>query len=573
MKWLYKPVGLLLIIVTMNACQSTPSNQTYRESRSDADALLRNAANASLSNRVRLTLEAVQEFLNQDDLQRAASTLASLSDLPIPEAFSDAYARSNAQVLSRQGRGYEAQEFLAGVSRWQGSDFLLLGQLCEATSQHQCAADALIQASLSLGFNHPDVPEDVNDRIWSQLGLASTAPQAFVHRYHHAWWRLQQEQRSAGSIVAQQKIWQTFQRRNPSHPATIRPPRVLLSLMTYQAPVVGVFLPLSGNLGQLGTAVRDGFAAAYLGDATQTKVTFYDTNNTDLGQLWERALQDGIEVAVGPLLKQNAERFAQITQYSNIPTLLLNYTQETLDAPHLFQFGIAIEDEANALAQQVLMDGHARILVVHSRERWAERARTTFEDQWPYHIAHAGFNDAKNVTQAVGTAMQVAASHERRRELANILGEELEFLARARKDLDAVVAFTNQVESRALLPALKFHFADDLPIYATSQATRGEAKEDLSGFKLTEMPLFAEPTQGQQVLTQAFDLRQSSQADLLALGFDAFRLATWLPMLADNRQLTLPGATGYLWISEGGRVSRDLPLVLVASDGALVSPE
>ena len=168
--------------------------------------------------------------------------------------------------------------------------------------------------------------------------------------------------------------------------------------------------------------------------------------------------------------------------------------------------------------------------------------------------------------------MQVAASHGRRDEISNIIGEQVEFLPRARKDLDAVVAFTNQVESRALIPALRFHFASELPVYTTSQATRGDAMTELAGFQLTEMPLFAEPTPVHAALIDAFATRQSSQADLLGLGFDAYRLATWLPLISSDMPLTLAGATGYLWLDNQRKFKRDLPLVRVLEDGTL-SPE
>lgn len=557
----------------MNACQSTSSPASRPVSTVDSSTLLNQAANSQGTQRIELLLQAAAALMADGDRLGAAAALSQITEQQISnQRQADTLYRLRALVQSAE-QPMLAQSQLAKVSAWQAEDFLLLADICQRTNQYSCAADGYIQASLALTLGHPALPENINDRIWQNLGRATRSPGVFVHRYHHAWWRLQQDMREAGSIAAQQQVWQRFQRRNPSHPAAIAPPTTLSNLFAYTAPTMGLFLPLTGNFSNLGKAVRDGFITAYLTEGAEAKVAvhIYDTNNQDLAQLWEQALSDGIDVAVGPLLKQNVERFAQITQFSSeTASLLLNYTDDnSVTGARAYQLGIAIEDEANALAQQVLLQGHSRILLVHSADRWAERARATFEAQWPYPVAYAGFRDVKNVTQAVGEAMQVAASHTRRDQMATILGEQLEFLPRARKDLDAVITLTNQVESRALIPALQFHFAQELPVYATSQATRGDAVQELAGFNLTEIPLFAEPTTAQQHLQAAFDLTQSSQADLLALGHDAYRLATWLPILGPDAQLTLPGATGYLWLDQGRRFRRDLPMVQVTEAGLL----
>ena len=556
----------------MNGCQSTPPVGP-RSTVEDPATLLARSDSAAGNRRTALIMQAARSQLHSGDVTAAQATLARLNPEQMRDQPSlDEYHRLTAQIAAVTAP-LDAQQALGQLSQWRSEDFLLLADLCQRTGQHQCAADGYIQASLTASPSGPALPSDVNDLIWQHLNRATRAPQMFVHRYHHAWWRLQQDMREAGSISAQQRIWTRFQRRNPSHPASIAPPDSLRNLITYTPPRLGLFLPLTGSLSDLGKAVRDGFIAAYLAEEAQPQINIYDTNSNSLANLWEQALLDNIDVAVGPLLKQNAERLAELSRFSDdVPTLLLNYTAVDTGLK-TYQLGIAIEDEATALVQQVLLRGYSRVLLVHSADRWAQRAKATFEEQWPFPTADAGFRDVKNITQAVGEAMQVAASQTRRDELARILGEQLEFLPRARKDLDAVVTMTNQVESRALIPALTFHFAADLPIYATSQATRGEAMAELNGFNLTEMPLFAEPSPRQLELRQPFDMNQSSQADLLALGHDAYKVATWLPILDTDTQLTLPGATGYLWLAEGRRFTRDLPLVSVLEDGSLAAQD
>ncbi|MEM9620222.1 MAG: penicillin-binding protein activator [Pseudomonadota bacterium] len=594
----------------MSACEtSAPAYEdpAGRPAGDVADWLQQAANSTNPEEQLSLRLNAAEALIRAADYPAALAAL----DTPPPPATGDyathdRYNRLNAQALYGTNQYRAAQDALAGLNNWQPADYLLMAQVCASLQDYRCSADGYIQAAIELGMDHPQLPADINEIIWQNLSRAQQGPAMFTHRYHHAWWLLQQQIRAAGSIPAQQVAWQQWQRRYPSHPARLRPPRTLERLNTYQPPDIAVFLPLSGPVGTAGTAVRDGLTAAYINenDTSKPNIRFYDTAAGDIAELWEQAIAAGAEVTVGPLLKDTATRFAELTAYATQPRLLLNYLDEIqtaspsaaqptppseganttnldtagtawplADKPALFQFGIAIEDEARALANHVLLQGHEKLIIVHSNSRWSRRAADEYTQQWPYAITQASFADIQGLTEAIGEAMQVAASETRKDEIANILGQPLEFLARGRQDMDAIVAFTNQVEARALIPALKFHFASQLPVYATSQAARGPELARLAGFNLTEMPLFAEDTAEHQALNQAFTLQTNAQAELYALGFDAYRLATWLPLLEADGQLAVPATSGYLWLDGKGKFKRDLNLNVVNKGGKLVAAQ
>ncbi|MEM7080222.1 MAG: penicillin-binding protein activator, partial [Pseudomonadota bacterium] len=272
---------------------------------------------------------------------------------------------------------------------------------------------------------------------------------------------------------------------------------------------------------------------------------------------------DGVDAFVGPLLKATATEFAALTAAAPQPRLVLNYLDELNAKPvpgGPFQFGIAIEDEAASLVTHMAAADLENVLVVHGPARWAQRAFTTLQSNWAQSLVSAGFTDARELTQAVGQAMQVSASEDRKRALANVLGEDLEFLPRARRDIDAVVALTSQLESQALIPALRFHFADNLPVYSTSQALRGEQRDQMRNFKATEMPLLQVSRADYEDVVQALRVREGSYAELYALGFDAYALATWLPLLQRDSNLNISAASGQLWLESGGRFRRHLDL-------------
>jgi outer membrane PBP1 activator LpoA protein len=493
----------------------------------------------------------------------------------------DAAKRLEARTWLALGDPQRAQDALAELVARKPEDYLLIGEICDATGDYRCAADGYIQASLDLGMDHPRLPPNIHDLIWSALSRARQGPAVFTQRYHHGWWLLQQRLRNAGSVNAQLAAWRAWRREFPSHPANIRPPQALLSYDSYRIPKLGVLLPLSGQYASAGLAVRNGLLAAYLSESNSTKpqIVFYDTNANDLGQIWEQQLLDGIEVSVGPLLKADAERFAQLTQTQfsqeeTRPRLVLNYltdygTAQLDGAP--FQFGIAIEDEAKSLTDHILDAGLEKLLVVYNGDRWSSRALATLTSTFPHPLVTASFIDIQSMTEAVGSAMQVAASEQRRNAIADILGTPLEFLPRARSDLDGVVALTNQIEARALIPALRFHFADELPVYATSQSLRGDERAGLRGFRVTEMSVFTRPDPDLEALAAAFNLQHNPLAELYALGFDAYRLGTWLPLLTADSQVSIAAASGQLHLSPGGRFARQLSLNLIDADGRLIA--
>ncbi len=548
----------------MSGCQSTSESSgiSQRPSSQTPEALLAAAASASYTRAAELRLRAVEQYLERQEFDLAEAALIELNADNLDESAGARYARAYAQILINAGNFLEANTLLTRRPLESALDYQLVATACAGLNNHSCAADGWIQASLTLGYGAENLPPDIHDTIWRHLSAARSGPKVFSHRYHHAWWSLQQMIREAGSIPGQLQAWQQWQRQNPSHPARIKPPTALAQLQNYSPPRIAVMLPLSGNLSGAGRAVRDGFVGAYLADASTERalVRFYDTGSKPIAQVWEAVLENDHDVAIGPLIKPNVQTFAELTMTAQLPRLSLNYL--ALDDDNLgglFQLGIAIEDEARSLVTHMLLAGHERVMIVHSQSPWSRRANTAFTEQWPFPITTSEFVDVKGLTEAVGSAMLTAESEDRKAELQRLLGTKLEFLPRARKDLDAIVALTTNVESQALVPALRFHFGEHLPVYATSQAVRLGKADALKSFKMTELPLLA--ASSFQPLNKAFSVAGSNFAELYALGYDAYRVGTWLPLLQTDSQLSIPGASGHLWLDGDGIFHRELDLI------------
>lgn len=418
------------------------------------------------------------------------------------------------------------------------------------------------------------------DAVWHYLGkvppfdvldLASGGGGA-----ERGWWRLKRDMLTSLTLSEQRRRFTAWRSAHPQHPAARTPPVALLPLQGPAPAVqrVALMLPLSGPLSRAGRAVRDAFVAVYLSRAHDVDfdVRIYDTAAEPLATLYERALVDGAGVLIGPLSKENVARLNALEP--EVPVLALNYLGNEVPAANLLQLGLAIEDEAVTLADWLRDERADRVLAFHNTEEWSNRALRTLGEQRPARMTTQMLDDIRTVTESVGAAMHVAASQERREALQALIGETVEFVPRARRDVDAIVALVAPVEAAALVPALRFHFAQRVPVYATSQTVRGAGERrlrELEGFRITELPWFTREEASFRELNAVFDLTDSPFAALYALGVDAFRLADRAPLIIDGHFTELLGSTGELEFPPSGRIERRLARAVVARGGVVAA--
>ena len=474
---------------------------------------------------------------------------------------------------------------------------LLVSEACEREKNRLCAVEALARfveeptsrklptapASGQAGANGSESArlnrQVLHDRLWRLTGAFSPAQVATLAQNHELapLWRLRQAMSGSRSAHEQAARLQAWMIRWPGHPFVQAPPSSLDRLLRPmpQAGRIGLFVPLSGALAAAGRAVRDGFIAAYLDDVAPLKspLRIYDTAAGPIAAIFEQSLADGVDLIVGPLSKQRLEALRRLNP--EVAVLGLNYldsasgggpekdrnprpdtTGQPQPAP-LLQLGLAIEDEAATMMERLLARDLRRLLAVHGSEDWAVRGVQALTDSWPFDIELQEFTDVKTMTESVGAAMRVDESLARKDALERLLNTELEFLARARSDLDGVVAFVDHIEATALAPALKFHFAGHLPVYASSQSIRNaSALADLGGFQVAEMPfnLHADPLW--DAVKAVFGDGGGNIAALRALGMDAYRIVSHWNWISQGEPLY--GATGKLNLGADGQVRRRL---------------
>jgi uncharacterized protein len=448
---------------------------------------------------------------------------------------------------------------------------LLRGALMDADAVARDAGSAAAAAMLmALPGDLASSPAELallNDAVWHHLARVDSA--TLRHRGQdrnhdvRGWWQLAYAMRTSPTLAEQGRRYQSWLAAWTEHPAAAQPPAALKPLLERTAlPTrVGLLLPLSGPLGRAGRAVRDGFIASYLShrDDVGYLVNVYDVAAQPLPVIYERALLDGNQLLIGPLSREGVTDMNRLDP--EVPVLALNYLGDEIPAPNLIQIGLAIEDDAYSLAEWMIDAKLERVLLFHSRDDWSVRAMHAIRSVWHGPLEVQTIEDIRTVTESVGVAMRVADSHRRRDEIQALLGESLEFSPRARGDVDAIVALVSALEASALVPALRFHFADGVPVFVTSQTVRGLASGRLSalnGFRVAELPGVVGDDATFSGIDEAFALEGNLFVSMYALGADAFRLADRLPLMLQGALSGLLGSTGELDLQPDGRIQRQL---------------
>ncbi|RMD78059.1 MAG: penicillin-binding protein activator [Gammaproteobacteria bacterium] len=362
-----------------------------------------------------------------------------------------------------------------------------------------------------------------------------------------------------------------WRRRFPGHPASA----ALLASLEARARRarprrLALLLPLSGAYAALGRAVRDGFLAAYWAGPERPEVLVLDTGGQAEGALeaYREAAAQGAGWVVGPLAKE-AVRALRAQGRLPVPVLALNRSGEPGPPPAgFYAFGLAPEDEAAAAAERAWLEGHNQALLLAPRGDWGSRVLTAFARHWSGlggEVLAAEVYDPSRTDFAapLQRLLAIDASRARARALERLLGRPLRFEPRRRQDADLVFLAAFPAQGRQIRPQLRFYYAGDLPVYATSAIYAGHPDpvrdRDLDGVRFPDIPwVLRDRDPLLEALRRLWPERTARLIRLYALGVDAYRLVPELPRLAAFPFETVPGATGRLSLDPRHRVHRQL---------------
>jgi outer membrane PBP1 activator LpoA protein len=326
---------------------------------------------------------------------------------------------------------------------------------------------------------------------------------------------------------------------------------------------IALLLPLSGRDRAVAEAIRDGFLAAYFAAANTDRpdVIVIDEERPSPLEAW-RSVDAGF--VVGPLLRTSLAQIAAVS--ASRPVLALNNLDSSAAVPPgMFQFSLAPEDEAVAVAERAISLGQRRALAFAPDNEFGRRMLAAFS------ASYQGLGGAvagqrtytpggTNFTAPISALLELDASNARHRALAANLGVPLEFEPARRTDADCIFLVANTRAGRLIRPQLRFLYAGDLPTYSTSAIHQsGGNEQDLDGVQFVDSPVIIDPDENSAELLAALEKRWPAGATdrlrFYAFGFDAYRLAKHL---AAGDLTDLPGLSGLLQLDPQRRIHRRL---------------
>jgi outer membrane PBP1 activator LpoA protein len=400
--------------------------------------------------------------------------------------------------------------------------------------------------------------------------------------------------------------------RNPGHPANrqmtqhIRKKHIATSKHPER---VALVLPLSGKLGPVGKAVRDGFMSAYLESSrifgTRITIDIYDSqgNAEQARQAVILANQRQTDFIIGPLDRKAVsaaldanrpslpdevkpatanQQALPVHQPASANMLTLNrITGSMLDeppviadtdaGPDIYQFDLAPETEAQQVAERANQQGLTYAMVIVPENVWGNRIyeafTTRYQELGGQIVATQRFKKGTaDFSSNIQQGLKLSLSKIRHKQLENLLHEDIGFTPRRRQDIDIIFIAASPYEARLIKPQLKFFYADDIPVYATSSIYSGNSNpdrdKDLENVRFGDMPwvLTDKPSPGslQRTVQTSWPQESAKYLRFYALGSDAFLLLPQLGWLKDNSNDWLPGGTGKLSLDEAGVIQRQL---------------
>lgn len=609
-RWAMTGLASMILAIALSACmptrviEDTPAvvadrqvNQAVALSRKGdykgaASTYENLAAQSPGELRDRFLLRAAREYVRADDTARATALLNQVST-SLPRADFGLRSLVAAELALRGGRGDKALAELdripQPIPRELSPDVLeIRARALFALNRPAAGVSVALERERMLGTQ-----EEIraNQRlIWQGLqksaaGNADFTAPAGASQTVTGWLDLgraalgtARNPFSANEDIAQ---WRT---RYPSHPAnSLLTEDVLPQLnvgLDYPTQIA-LILPLSGRQQAAGMAVRDGFLAALLQQEASRRplLNVYDSAEMGATTAYRRAVADGAQFIVGPLTKDEVTAIATSGETS-VLTLALNQTNENISPPPmLFQFSLDPEEEARQVAQRVTADGRMRGLVLLPNNEWGQRVFRAFDTELKTlggEIAGMKFYDpsARDYSQPITELLLINESRARANALFGTLGTRMEFEPRRRGDAQFVFVGAQPVQGRSLRPALRFHMAEDLAVYATSDIFEPDARanNDLEGVIFPDMPWVISPdaasSQLRSTLTRHWPVRARGRGRLYAFGFDACRIVPLLKAGQFGSAHAIPGMTGLLSIDENGHVKRELDWAKVSGGRA-----
>lgn len=406
--------------------------------------------------------------------------------------------------------------------------------------------------------------KDWSRRVWGVLtdrrcAYRSDLSHTRQSKEAEAWWELATIARDSISHTQRELRFSQWRKSHPDHMAAAYPP-VHFQSRTADPINLALLLPQSGPLASAARAIRNGFLSTHLfhlQTVPEVNVKIYDTEQSDIVKLVDRAIAEGADMIVGPLDKDRVRSVIQGDSLP-IPSIALNrISSAPINNATSLQLAIAVEDDVRQIIDKLNDLRVRKVLLVIGSSHWSARASVWLKRSLSTGmqvVDETVLNNLAEVTEDIAEILHVGQSNRRHQALEQEIGK-LEFTPRRRHDIDAVVALVDHSEFASLTAALHYHFAGDLPILVAEPTFRNRQLEAeyANGTLYTSIPANLYRTQLTDEILVSFK-ESELLFPLYVFGSDAYRVAMNIQTLKDGGSLL--GLTGVLAIEQPGVLTR-----------------
>jgi outer membrane PBP1 activator LpoA protein len=594
---------LMTLLCLLAACESQPrepakqqrpgSTQLQTQNTQSIEELLVTAARSPTPQADELILQAANLALDAGDATQAADILQRITPRPVASLVRPYIIAQTrlAILLSRpqQALYWLADRRLADPSLTEAeqitesrlrAEAYLLAESYLLSARERIFFDALLDEEAQ-SLNHDLIFDALMSLPATQLKIRA---EAAVTSDLRGWLSLAAISKQYHADAIQQ--WEALNNWKSAwsyHPAAKQLPSsvgMLAQIIRDQPQIIALLLPLQGDLGTYGRAIRDGILATHYAMHGKADIKIFDTSIVDIEQVLAQAQAAGAELVIGPLSRENVNTLARNPTLP-LPVLALNRSLNGLTSPNLYQFGLAPEDEINQVADHVYNEGLRNALVIYPEGDWGSRNFAAFEDRWTTLGGHivdsAQYANQRDYSDLVKALLTIDQSERRAADVRRIIGKRFEFTPRRRMDIDFVFLLASPTQARGINPTLAFYYADDIPVYATSHVyeisdSRIESI-DLNGIRFCDIPW---------KLTQDNDIQRQVQANwpaaraqlspFYALGVDAYQIHAKLQYLKALQFEQTYGVTGILQITPDNLITRSLMWAQFSKGKVIATP-
>jgi uncharacterized protein len=599
-RWIVRLAVVTAAVFALTGCPSLSPRGEAPPSIDAADALARQgdqvgaarmyealAAQNSGADRNEYLFRAARAYLTARRPEEAARVLGSLEQPLTPQQTAER-PLLDAELALARGQGQQAFNRISALPEPRTApEALRYWRLREDAAFAAGRPNDAVLAQISLERWLPTVQDLRQSRINLLNALRSSSdrgvkvdPRSVTDATVRGWLELGPIASAAAhnpnASIADIDAWRA---RYPNHPASDIVRTELLNRQQTQPQEenlsgggghIALLLPITGRNAAAAVSVRDGFMTSYYQtpEAQRTPITVYDTGDTGIAEAVARATQEGADIIVGPLTRDEVVAAAALAT-RRPPVLALNFLPPDRPAPNaFFQFALSPEDEARLAARRILADGHRRGVAIVPSGDWGTRVLAAFTQELEaggggLFASTAIDASLTDYSDAITQILRISDSSARHRRLESILGTKLQFEPRRRADLEFIFAPAQANIERLLRPQLRFHFAGDVATYATSDAFEPDPRnnQDLEGLMFPDMPWMLGGDLADAVraaLNAAYPNGGGPRRNrLFAFGFDAYRVAAALHGGASSN-IQIEGLTGRLTLDPDHRVHREL---------------